>query len=92
MDPPSAVRNRGFGPTGIEASTPPIEALTATNMLLANPVIQTTPSLKSGLQEPGGIPPPKSYTKATDRRIFISLSTMAKSLGALSRSFEITDK
>jgi hypothetical protein len=34
----------------------------------------------------------ESYKKATDRRIFISPSTMAKSLGALSKSFEISDK
>src|SRR5271157_4298614 len=34
----------------------------------------------------------KSYKKATHRRIFISPSTMAKSLGTLSKSFEISDK
>jgi hypothetical protein len=34
----------------------------------------------------------ESYKKATDRRIFISPSTMAKSIGALSKSFEISDK
>ena len=34
----------------------------------------------------------ESYKKATDRRIFISPSTMAKSLGALSKSFEISAK
>ena len=49
-------------------------------------------SLALGQRVRGDPSPPKSYTKATDRRIFISLSTMAKSLGALSKSFEITDK
>jgi hypothetical protein len=34
----------------------------------------------------------RSYKKATDRRIFIPPSTMAKSLGALSKSSEISDK
>src|ERR1039457_3740205 len=34
----------------------------------------------------------ESYKKATGRRIFISPSTMAKSLGTLSKSFEISDK
>jgi hypothetical protein len=34
----------------------------------------------------------ESYKKATDRRIFISPSTMAKSLGALSKSFEVSAK
>src|ERR1017187_2698296 len=34
----------------------------------------------------------ESYKKATDRRIFISPSTMAKSLGTLSKSFETSDK
>jgi hypothetical protein len=36
--------------------------------------------------------PPESYTKATDRRIFLSSSAMAKSLGTPSKSFEISDK
>jgi hypothetical protein len=34
----------------------------------------------------------ESYKKATDRRIFIPPSTMAKSLGALGKSFEVSDK
>jgi hypothetical protein len=34
----------------------------------------------------------ESYKKATDRRIFVSPSTMAKSIGTLSKSFEISDK
>jgi hypothetical protein len=34
----------------------------------------------------------RSYKKATDRRIFISPSMMAKSLGTLSKPFEISDK
>jgi hypothetical protein len=34
----------------------------------------------------------RSYKKATERRIFIPPSTMAKSLGALSKSIEISAK
>jgi hypothetical protein len=34
----------------------------------------------------------ESYKKATDRRIFISPSTMAKLLGTLSKPFEISVK
>src|ERR1019366_5933775 len=34
----------------------------------------------------------ESYKKATDRRIFVSPSTMAKSLGTLCKSSEISDK
>jgi hypothetical protein len=34
----------------------------------------------------------RSYKKATDRRIFIPPSMMAKSLGTLSKPFEISDK
>src|ERR1700756_1288645 len=53
--PPPEVKNRGFGPTGIDVRTSPDEASTAVNRLLSTPVIQIIPSLKSGLYEPGGI-------------------------------------
>jgi hypothetical protein len=34
----------------------------------------------------------ESYKKATDKRIFVPPSTMAKSLGTRSKPFEISDK
>src|SRR5215467_2661190 len=55
MEPPPAVRNRGFAPTGIEFRTSPESASTAVTTPPSNPLIQTTPSLKIGLYEPGGI-------------------------------------
>jgi hypothetical protein len=44
-----AIKKRGFAPTGTESSTLPVAASTAVRTLLSTPVIQTTPSLKTGL-------------------------------------------
>jgi len=55
IEPPPAVRNRGFGPTGIESRTSPVAASTAVKRFRSTPVIQTMSSLKSGLKEPDGI-------------------------------------
>ena len=48
-EPPPDVRNRGFEPTGIAASTLPLDASTAVKTFRANPVIQTMLPLDSGL-------------------------------------------
>src|SRR5438309_777640 len=55
IEPPPEVRNRGLGPTVNDERTSPDEASTAVKPLMSTPVIQITPSLKSGLYEPGGI-------------------------------------
>src|SRR3984957_7761918 len=55
IEPSPAARNRGFSPTATDSNTLPESASTAVRTLLSTPVIQTMPSLKTGLYEPGGI-------------------------------------